>query len=155
MDSLDLDRQTESEQILDDDLVACLRARGSRMKTYCSIIQYCPCPARRECANVGVILLRLMEVTGVECITNWNPHLPRAVKFFDLDLHQQIPVFQAVEALIAAVQYKSESWTSAGDLAIYAASLGNSLDITMPRGIVLHDGESMGQAIVRLTEELV
>lgn len=119
------------------------------MTGYYSIIQYCPDLSRQEAVNVGVILF-CPEVPFLDVKTSEN--VKRIRKVFGADNGDANQIRMAIAALEGRLKAEREQLTDADALAKFGARQANSVQITVPRRVLV---EKPGAELSRLYERLV
>jgi len=119
------------------------------MTAYFSLIQYCPEPARRESANVGLVLVCPgMDYLNPRTTTNHD----RIRGFFDVRGQELANLREAEEALVARIKRARHSLMSPEGLASFASLQVNRLSMTAPTSIKV---ENVEHAFERLFSEYV
>jgi hypothetical protein len=107
-------------------------SKGSTLKTlksYYSLIQYCPDPARLECVNVGVLLL-CPETGFLDAKLSQNDDRVQLLFGPNLDLVRFNAAKQAIKNRL-----KTENIRELKDLSEFIATRANELRITQPRPV--------------------
>lgn len=115
-------------------------------KGYFSLVQYCPDIARREAANVGVVLF-CPELSFIDAKVIKNNH--RIRRFFgeEADNYQHLNAMK--EALVHRIHVERAGFTSLADLQTFAATRANKVILTVPRPVKVFDPHQDLEALYR------
>lgn len=112
-----------------------------------SLIQYQPDACRAEAVNVGVLIW-----SNGKHVVRWTSTLARCDRLFRMDTDGLDTLKSWMDGM--AERLRRETFATIDDLTQFAASRANTIRITPPRLIVMHD-ESPDAAVERLRVELV
>lgn len=108
-------------------------------KAYYSIVQYCPSPARAECANLGVVLFVPDRKLVLGRIERSNA---RAYSFFGSSKVDDVALDAAKRALAGRVRWANGRFENVDAFRRFAETRGNDLVLTEPRWVSSSDPDA-------------